>query len=92
MTMRKFRVRFETEVEIEIDDKLLKSCNTDEWRAEMLPYTRDEQFAEHIAFNMGINRIQLRSIDGYADQPAGSVVMPSTRSRFDWEVEATEIK
>lgn len=86
---RKFRVRFEAEVEFTVDDALLKSCNTDEWRAQMHNFTRDEEFVEHIAFNTIINKTKLESIDGYADQPKG-------RIRFDrmpaWDISAREIK
>ena len=88
--MRKFRVRFETEVEIEVSDELLKSCNTDEWRSQMHHYTRDEEFVEHIAYNMVINGTKLESIDGYADQPKERVQM--SRGSPEWDVEATEIK
>ena len=88
--MRKFRVRFETEVEIEVDDALLKSCNTDEWRSQMFPYKRDEEFVEHIAYNMVINETRLESIDGYADQPKERVRIEDIRP--EWDIEATEIK
>lgn len=90
--MRKFRVRFEGEVEIEVADELLKSCNTDEWRKTMFHLTRDEQFVEHIAYNMVLNDLKLHSIDGYADQPERYVVVSHGPLAADWEIEAEEIK
>ena len=86
--MRKFRVRFEGEVEIEVADELLKACNTDEWRDSMFQYTRDEQFVEHIAYNMVLNELKLESVDGFADQSKERVKLESWP---DWNVEAEEI-
>jgi hypothetical protein len=91
MKMRKFRVRFEGEVEIEVADELLKSCNTDEWRASMFPFKRDEQFVEHIAYNMVLNDLKLGSIDGYADQPERFVAVMRGPLAADWDTEAEEI-
>ena len=88
---RKFRVQFEGEIEITISDALLKSCNTDEWRAQMYPFTRDEQFVEHIAYNM-MNGTRLRNIDGYANQPEERVQMERFGAMSDWNIEAVELK
>lgn len=85
---RKFLVHFEGSAELEIDDELLKSCNTDEWRQQMLQFTRDEQFVEHIAYNMVLNNLDLIQIDGYADQPKERAKVLRVP---DWEVEAEEI-
>ena len=89
--MRKFTVRFEGEVEIEVDDALLKSCNTDQWREQITRFTRDEQFVAHIAYNMVMNNLRLEEIDGYADQPEDRVNLVSGNPQ-DWEIEATEVK
>jgi hypothetical protein len=88
--MRKFRVRFEAEIEFEVADELLKSCNTDEWRSQMFPFKRDDQFVAHIAQNMVINQIGLGSIDGYADQPKERVAWKDLGLQ-DWDVEAVEV-
>lgn len=90
-TMRKFRVRLEGEMEIEVADELLKSCNTDEWRAQMFQLKRDEEFVEHIAGNMIVNGLQLHSIDGYADQPKGYVKLGAPWLS-DWAIDVKEIK
>jgi len=57
----------------------------------MMPYTCDEQFVEHIAMNMVLNRLELGSIDGYADQPKDRVRWED-RGLQDWDVEAVEVK
>ena len=88
--MRKFIVNFEGYVEIEVDDALLKSCNTDEWRESMMPFERDEEFVEHIAYNTVINGLRLEQIDGYADQPEERVKIDW--SVHNWEIEASEAK
>lgn len=89
--MRKFRVRLATEIEVEVSDALLRSCNTDEWRASMFRYTRDEQFVEHIAGNMVINNLSLHSIDGYADQSEKRVRLRRPWLG-EWDVEAEELQ
>lgn len=91
MKMRKFRVHFEGDVEIEVAEELFRSCNTDEWRSEMLPYTRDEQFVEHIVYNMVLNDLKLNQIDGYSDQPRTRVVISRGPLAADWDIEAHEI-
>jgi len=90
-TMRKFRVRFEGEIELEVADELLKSCNTDEWREQMMPFKRDEEFVEHIAYNTVINNLRLEQIDGYADQPEERVRLVDVRQPH-WEIEAEEVR
>lgn len=89
--MRKFIVRIEGEIEIEVADELLKSCNTDEWREQMMAFTRDEEFVEHIAYNMVMNGLKLESIDGYADQPPERVKVTSGYA-WDWLQGAEEVK
>ncbi len=91
-TMRRFRVSFEGEIEIEVADELLKSCNTDEWRETMFNLTRDEEFVEHIAYNMVLNDLKLENIDGYADQPKERVIVSRGPLAVDWTIEAEEIK
>lgn len=88
--MRKFVVHFEADVEIEVDDALLKSCNTDEWRESMMHYTTDEQFVEHIAYNMVVNNLPLHSIDGYADQPEERVALQERAP--EWEMDVSEVE
>lgn len=64
--MNRYIVTFQ--VEIAIDQNLLDSVLTDEWRAVMFPAFKPEDIASHIAFNM-VRGCSLSEIDGYADQP-----------------------
>lgn len=62
---RKFLVQFS--VEVEVEQALLDSVLTDEWRSQMYNFHTPEQVAGHLAFNF-IQGTELTSIDGYADQ------------------------
>ena len=88
LKMRKFLVSFHGTAEIQISDDLLRTCNTDEWRAQIVKFTTVEEFAQHIAYNMILNDLQLESIDGYADQPKERVKIIRVP---DWDVEAEEM-
>jgi hypothetical protein len=70
--MRKFVVY--VSVEVEIDQRLLDSVLTDEWRAQMFPFYKPEEVASHLVFNL-IQGTPLTSIDGYADQDPKRVKM-----------------
>ncbi|HMI84844.1 MAG TPA: hypothetical protein VK550_12175 [Polyangiaceae bacterium] len=61
-------------VEVEIDQRLLDSVLTDEWRAQMFPFYKPEEVASHLVFNL-IQGTPLTSIDGYADQDPERVKM-----------------
>lgn len=56
------------EVEVEVDDALLESVLTDEWRAHYYALHAPEEVAEHLAYNL-VQGSSLASLDGFADQP-----------------------
>ncbi len=52
---------------IELDDEVIKAVN-DDWRRTFYPsITTSQKVAEHIAFNMIVNDLNLSSIDGFAN-------------------------
>lgn len=55
------------EVTIELDDKVIYAVN-DDWRKTFYPsITTPQKVAEHIAFNMIVNDLNLSGIDGFAN-------------------------
>jgi hypothetical protein len=51
---------------IEIDDVVIDAVD-DSWRKLFYDFTRPQQIAEHIAFNMIVNDLTLSRIDGFAN-------------------------
>jgi len=82
--MRKFRVYHLVSTTIEISEDLLSSVLTDDWRKQFYKFTKPEEVAEHLVYNMA-RGTSLQSIDGYADQPNTAVDMKWP----EWEVDET---
>lgn len=80
----KFLVRFESEMELTLDQRVIDAVN-DEWREQMYPLHTPEQIAEHIAYNMVVNDLQLTSMDGFADQKNEYAEI---QGEYDWDIEA----
>ena len=88
MGKRRFEIRLDGLVEIELDDRVIDVVD-DDWRASLYSLHTPEQIAEHIAYNMVINKWGLSVLDGWADQPDENArVIPGG----DWDMDATEIK
>jgi hypothetical protein len=85
--VRKFKIEISGSAVIEIDDSVIAAVD-DEWRSQFYWLTTPEQVAEHVAFNMIKNGIQISQMDGFADQNNSSVRM----SRDELDFDATEIK
>ncbi len=67
---RRFRVRIEREVEIDISEDVLRATASQEWVESIGGFGKDPlKVAEHLAHNFVTNGLRLQSIDGYADQP-----------------------
>jgi short-subunit dehydrogenase involved in D-alanine esterification of teichoic acids len=84
----RFKVRFEGEAVIEIDNAVINAVD-DEWRSKFYQLYTPEDIALHVAYNMVINNAGLDRLDGFADQPednARIVTQP------DWEVTAVRIQ
>ena len=85
--------------EIELDQKVIDAV-TDEWRSVFYPLYTPEDIAEHIAYNLIINRARLTRLDGWADLSDGMAVItkhPYFQEDYDfyntdYEIEAREIK
>jgi len=54
------------EGDIELDDIVINSVD-DSWRRTFYDFSTPQQIAEHIAFNMVVNDLELSDIDGFAD-------------------------
>lgn len=87
MGKRQFEVTFEGTARIELDDEVIKVVD-DEWRSGLYDLYTPEDIAEHIAYNLVINRRKLSCLDGWADQPDENA---SVLYKPDWYMEATEI-
>lgn len=77
MGTRKFRVTFEGEAVIELDDAVIG--------AYVLFSPKD--IAEHIAYNLVINHARLSMLDGWADLPDDNARVVGDP---DWEIFAEE--
>jgi hypothetical protein len=86
--MKKFRVDFQTSVEIELDEALIERALGDEWRDTFYNLGAAEEVAAHIAYNFVVNSLSMAQLDGFADldgDRARIVVGPH------WDVNATAI-
>jgi len=84
------RRKFEVEMTfmIEVDDALLASVDTAEWRDSFYNLTTAEEVAEHLGYNL-MRGASLASLDGFADQPADAAEITSTGAD---NISAREIK
>ncbi len=67
MATRKFRVNFDVELEIELDDHVIDVVD-DEWRRQLYNLDTPEEIASHVAWCL-LRGWRLSSMDGWADQP-----------------------
>ncbi len=54
------------EGDIELDSAVIDAVN-DSWRKTFYDFNTPQQIAEHIAFNMLVNNLDLSDIDGFAN-------------------------
>lgn len=67
MGKRLFRVRWDVEAEVELDDHVIDVVD-DEWRSYLYDLNTPGEIAEHVANNL-IRGARLSILDGWADQP-----------------------
>ncbi len=84
MGKRRFEVHFEGSGIIELDDAVFDAVD-DEWRSVFYNLNTLTDIAEHVGYNLIINRVQLSHLDGWADQPDENA---RVLEKPDWEVEA----
>ena len=53
---------------IELDNEVIKVVD-DEWRSKFYNLITPQDIAEHIAFNIVVNHLELPMLDGFADLP-----------------------
>ena len=87
MAIRKFRVNFECEIELCVDDSVIDQANSNEWRKMFYgDLTTPYKIAEHIAYNVVLFNRKLSSVDGFANLPDEAISF----NEPDWNIEAIE--
>lgn len=84
---RKFRIRFEGEAIIEIDQKAIDVVD-DDWRKHLYNLRTPSEIAEHIGYNLVINNADLSRLDGWADQTDD---LAKIIEEPEWEMYVNEI-
>ena len=69
---RKFEIEARVFAIVEIDDSVFDAVDN-EWRSNFYPLHTPNDIAEHVGWNVGIMDRKLTMLDGWADQPEGSV-------------------
>ncbi len=80
--IRRFAVSIN--LDIDVDESLLTSVLTDEWRGKFYNFTSAGEVAEHLAFNL-LGGHDVNQLDGFADQPNDAVEI--VRDSMDAETE-----
>lgn len=90
MGKRKFRVTFEGDAVIELDDAVINQVD-DEWRKHLYDLNTPTEIAEHIAFNFVCNHASLSQLDGWANLPDDFARIIGGSGGADWyTIEAVE--
>ncbi|MCK9543758.1 MAG: hypothetical protein M0R03_17195 [Novosphingobium sp.] len=84
---RQFRIKFEGEAIIEIDQKIIDVVD-DEWRKHLYNLTTPLDIAEHIGYNLVINNASLSRLDGWADQTDD---LAKIIEEPEWDMDVKEI-
>ena len=84
---RRFTVEFQATVEIELDEDLIRRSLTPEWHDSFYALYSAGEVAGHVAYNMVINELSLKQMDGFADLNEDLVGIVS---RPGWDVASTE--
>jgi hypothetical protein len=64
--VRKFKVIFSVEVELEVADEVIKDALSEEFRTSYYKLDDAAGVAQHLAYNFVANRAGLSSLDGFA--------------------------
>jgi len=96
MAKRRFKLHFSMYKEyvdsavIELDDAVIEAVD-DGWRAQFYNLHTPEEIAEHVGFNLIVNRGRLSMLDGWADQPDENARVLEWPELKDWDIEAEEV-
>lgn len=88
MSKRTFEIEITATVTIEVDDMVIDVVD-DEWRSMFYGLHTPEDIAEHIAYNLIVNRASLSQLDGWADQPDANAAIVDDE---EWELVASEME
>ena len=83
---KKFKVTFSVEIEIEVDEKVLKDAQSADFRASFYNFPDDAAVAQHLAYNFVANRADLKSLDGFAHWKKDM----AKKLDEDWEMTSVE--
>jgi len=71
-------------VELTINDPdAIDRCFTEDWRAAMYRFDREQEVIDHLAINLGRRDMRLSALDGWADLPDTAV----TARVLEWTTE-----
>ncbi len=68
MSKRYFEILIDGRAIVELDDEVINVVD-DEWRSKFYPLHTPEQIAEHVGYNLIINKWKLSRLSGWANQP-----------------------
>ena len=68
MSKRYFEILIDGRAIVELDDEVINVVD-DEWCSKFYPLHTPEQIAEHVGYNLIINKRNLSKLAGWADQP-----------------------
>ena len=99
MSMRRFEISFFwgdfdneelSTATIELDEALIEAVD-DDWRSQLYDLHTPEEIASHIARNYFVNRINIKQMDGWADQENNMIKVIKYPYLDDFRTEAKEI-
>lgn len=67
MSKSKFKGSITIDFEIEIDDRILRMCQDQEWKDKFYRFHRNEDVALNLAYNMLRNTRDVGNLDGFAE-------------------------
>jgi hypothetical protein len=76
---------------IELDQKVIDVVD-DEWRKYLYDLKTPEEIAEHITFNMIVNKLTLTQLDGWVDLSDDMAKISKYPEKPEWEFRAKEMK
>lgn len=71
MKTKRFRVGFVVAVELDVSEKLIEEVMKPDWQKSFYTFTRPEDVAVHLAYNVARNHATLQSLDGFAHLGSG---------------------
>ena len=87
MAKRRFKTRYVVDIELDIEEELIREAQQPDWRALCYRLTSDQDVVDHIAYNLVCNRAQLPQLDGFAHRKKEDAVVVNE----NWDVENWDV-